>query len=233
MSGFSKRSDLTERIDDPSLPAADYAAAMADLEKANRALFATYPTFAFLRVATRGMRAFRLLDAGSGHGDYLRAIARWARARGIAATLTGVDLSPAATAAARAATPADLGITYITGDIFDHEPDPPPDFIVSSLFTHHLPDAAVERFIAWMETHAARGWHINDLHRHPLAWAGFRALSAVMRWHPIVRHDGAISVLRGFTAAELRARIAGAGVAPDAAKVRWHPLFRFGVDRMK
>lgn len=224
---------MTELIDDPGLPAADYAAAMADLEKVNRLLLAARPTFAFLRAATRGMQAFSLLDAGSGNGDYLRAIARYARARGIAATLTGIDLSPAATAAARAATPSDLGVTFVTGDVFDHAPDPRPDFIVSALFAHHLPDAAVKRFIAWMEAHAARGWHINDLHRHPLAWAGFRALSTAMRWHPIVRHDGAISVRRGFTAEELRARIAGAGVPPGAATVHWHPLFRYGVDRIR
>ena len=40
----------------------------------------------------RGRRSFRLLDVGSGHGDYLRAIARWAQQRGIEAQLTGIDL---------------------------------------------------------------------------------------------------------------------------------------------
>ena len=48
------------------------------------------------------MPAFRLLDVGFGHGDMLRAIARWARRRGIAVDLVGVDLNPKSEAAARA-----------------------------------------------------------------------------------------------------------------------------------
>lgn len=228
---FAERSALAELIDDPALPASDYAAAMADLAKVNRLLFANRPTFAFLRRATRGRRSFSLLDVGSGHGDYLRAIARWARRQGIDVRLTGIDLSPAATGAARAATPPELAIAFVTGDVFDYHPDVPPDFIVSSLFTHHLPDSTVERFIVWMEANAAAGWHINDLHRHPLAWAGFQMLSVLMRWHPIVRHDGAISVRRAFTRRDFEARLAAAGVSD--ARIRWHLPFRYSIDRLR
>lgn len=233
MKGFATRAALVERIDDPSLPAADYAAAMADLARVNRLLLANRPTFGFLARATRGMTGFRLLDVGSGHGDYLRAIARWARRRGLAAELAGIDLSPAATSAARAATPDTLGITFITGDIFDYVPPAPPDFVVSALFTHHLDDDAVTRFIAWMEAVAVRGWHINDLHRHPLAWAGFRLLSEIARWHPIVRHDGAVSVQRAFTRRDWLARLGAAGVPRHAADIAWYMPFRYCVERLR
>jgi SAM-dependent methyltransferase len=230
ITAFRARADLAELIDDPALPAADYAAAMADLARVNRLLLASRPTFAFLKRATEGRRVFSLLDVGSGHGDYLRAIAGWARRRGLEARLTGIDLSPAATAAARAATAGDLGIDFVTGDVFDYRPAEPPDLIVSALFTHHLPDALVERFLAWMERTARTGWHVNDLHRHPLAWAGFKALGAVMRWHPIVRHDGAVSVRRAFTRADWQARLTAAGVE---AEIRWRPMFRYCVERLR
>ena len=233
MTRFAARSSAAELIDDPALPAGDYAAAMADLARVNRLLFANRPTFAFLRRAVRGRQSFRLLDVGSGHGDYLRAIARWAQRRGIKAQLTGIDLSPAASAAARAATPPGLDIEFITGDVFDYRAEQPPDIIVSALFTHHLPDAGVERFIGWMEANARSAWHINDLHRHPLAWAGFRMLAALLRWHPIVRHDGAISVARGFTRRDWQARLAAAGIAPDTARIAWYLPFRYCVERLR
>jgi SAM-dependent methyltransferase len=231
VSGFDRRSRAPERIDDPALPAADMAAAMADLARVNRLLRAFAPTFAFLRRATRDGRPFTLLDVGCGHGDLLRAVAVWARRRGIEARLTGLDRSAAAVAAARAATPRDLGVTYLTGDVFDHRPDPPPDLITASLFLHHLSDGDVARYLRWAEATAGRGWHVNDLHRHPLARAGFRALSAVAGWHPIVRHDGAVSVMRGFSRAELAGALSAAGVS--GATVRWRPMFRWAVDRLR
>ena len=41
----------------------------------------------------------------------------------------------------------------------------PIDFVVSSLFTHHLSDAMIVRFLRWMEATARRGWLIYDLQR--------------------------------------------------------------------
>jgi 2-polyprenyl-3-methyl-5-hydroxy-6-metoxy-1,4-benzoquinol methylase len=231
MMGFPARANLAEYIDDPALPAADYAAAMAGLEMVNRVLHAYAPTFRFLKKATKGMASFRLIDAGSGHGDYLRAIARWARAKGIAADLIGVDLSPASKAAAEAATPAGLPIRYVTADIFEYEPAEPVDFVVSSLFTHHLSDWDVVRFVDWMEQHAERGWHINDLQRGRLAWLGFNILGWVLRWHPIVRHDGAISVRRAFTRDDWDYLLSVADAPRGLVTVRWWPLFRYAVEK--
>jgi hypothetical protein len=82
-----------------------------------------------------------------------------------------------------------------------------------------------------MDAAAQRGWFINDLHRHRLAWLGFRVLAGVLRWHPIVRHDGALSVRRAFVRADWTRLLAAAGV--EGAQVRWHVPFRWGVGRIK
>src|SRR5690606_29624219 len=103
------RARTEERMDDPSLPAADYAAVLADLAQVNRVTFAARPTLSFLARGLRGRDRFRLLDVGFGEGDMLRRIARWAARRGIAADLVGVDLNPNSAPAARAATPAGIG----------------------------------------------------------------------------------------------------------------------------
>ncbi|MBC7521057.1 MAG: methyltransferase domain-containing protein [Sandarakinorhabdus sp.] len=215
-------------MDADDLPAATYAALIADLARVNTVTLARPPTLRWLARATKGMDRFSLVDVGFGHGDMLRAIAYWARAQGKTAELTGIDLNPRSGPVAQAAS-AGLNIRYLTGDAAALAGRP--DFIICSLVAHHMTDPELIGFIRWMEATAVRGWFINDLHRHRVAWLGFRALAGVLRWHPIVRHDGALSVRRAFVRADWTRLLAAAGV--DAARVRWHLPFRWGVGRTK
>jgi 2-polyprenyl-3-methyl-5-hydroxy-6-metoxy-1,4-benzoquinol methylase len=221
---FARRAGLPEIMDDDALDAGTYAAVIGNLAEVNSLTRARPPTLAWLQAQTRGMKRFTLIDVGFGHGDMLRAIARWAKVQGISAELVGVDLNPRSAPVAQAATPDALGITYVTGRAQDL--GVAPDFIISSLVAHHMDDAELVGFIAWMQATALRGWLVNDLHRHWLAWAGFCALAALLRWHPIVAHDGALSVRRAFTRADWTRLLAQAGVAGN---VRWHLPFRWTV----
>jgi 2-polyprenyl-3-methyl-5-hydroxy-6-metoxy-1,4-benzoquinol methylase len=221
---FTHRAALPEIMDDDGLDPAAYAAVIADLARVNTITRARPPTLAWLQAQTAGLQHFTLVDVGFGHGDMLRAIARWAQHAGIAADLIGVDLNPRSAPVAQAATPAAMGITYVTGSAESLAIKP--DFIISSLVAHHMADAELAEFIRWMDGNAARGWLINDLHRHPIAWAGFRALAALLRWHPIVAHDGALSVRRAFTRRDWSRLLVQAGAV---ARVRWHIPFRWTV----
>jgi hypothetical protein len=65
---------------------------------------------------------------------------------------------------------------------------------------------------------------VSDIRRSWLAAAGIWLASWPLRFHPVSRHDGVVSVLRGFTRAELGAVVAAAvGVTP---RVRRHRGFR-------
>ncbi len=219
-------------MDTETVDAEDFRRCLADLATVNRVTFAHRPTLAFLRRAVRRRpgAGFRLLDVAYGHGDMTRAIRRWCDRRGIAAELSGVDLNPYSAIAARAATPESMRIDYRTGDVFDERPEPRPDYIVSSLFTHHLSDADVMRFLHWMDTTAVRGWLVNDLHRHRLPYEGFRMLSRAAGWHRFVQHDGPVSITRAFVPAEWRRLLAGAGVE---ARVRRVAPWRLCVERLR
>ncbi len=234
MRSFATRSDETELMDAADVAPADLAACLRDLATVNTVTRARPPTLRWLADATHAMvpgTAFTLLDVGYGEGDMLRAIHRWATRKGLRPRLIGVDLAPGSEAAARAATDPALGIDYRTGDVFAFDPAERIDFIVSSLVTHHLRDAEVGRFLMWMEDRAVRGWFVNDLRRHWLAFYGFAALARVMGWHRFVRHDGPVSVARSFVADEWERLLATAGIA-DATVAAAFP-FRLTVARLK
>ncbi len=230
MRRFAHRSTETEWMDTEPVPAEEFARCLGDLATVNRLTLAHRPTLAWLSGATRDVSAFSLLDVGYGHGDMLRAVARWAARHGKRAVLSGVDLDPSSALAARAATPPELAISYHTGDVFDFRPPAPPDFVISSLFTHHLRDAQVIEFLLWMEMVAARGWFVNDLHRHAVAYYGFGVLAALGRWHRFIGHDGRVSIARAFRADDWRRYLARADIA---AEVRRKWPFRICVSRIK
>jgi len=233
MTRFAQRSGQLEWMDTEDVSTADFAACLADLAAVNTMTLARQPTIAFMRRVARHMpgQALSVLDVGFGEGDMLRRVARWGARRGQRLELAGIDLDPSSTAAAIAATPPPMGIRYQTGDVFDLQQGEV-DVVISSLFTHHLTDDQVVAFLKWMEARTRRGWFINDLHRHPLAYYGFRALSAAARWHPMVQHDGPISVTRAFRRRDWITLLRRAGLDGVAA-VGWHMPFRFCVTRLK
>lgn len=229
LADLSRRSTAGELMDDPALDPAVYDRCIRDLATLNRVTLTHRPVLQWLAAAAPD-DGFSVLDVAYGDGDLLRAISRWAAKRGVAVRLGGIDLNPRSAAAARAATPAGMAIDYVTGDVFDFEPEVAPDFIVTSQFTHHLDDAALVRLLGWMDRHARRGWFITDLHRHAIPYYGFRYLARLAGWHRIVALDGTVSIARGFTAREWRARLDEAGLA---ARVGWRFPFRHAVARLK
>jgi SAM-dependent methyltransferase len=218
-------------MDDPGLDPAVYDRVLGDLARVNAWTLAARPTLGFLRRASRGMVAFRLLDVGFGHGDMLRRIAHWARRRGIAVDLVGVDLNANSAAAARAATPPGTPIDYRTGDF--HDVPGPFDFVVSSLVAHHMTDDELDAFIRFMEVNATHGWLINDLHRHSFAFHGFPLLARLIGAHRIVREDGRLSIARAFRPADWREILARAAVPDGAVRVSRCFPFRLCVERLR
>lgn len=208
---LSERLETQEMMDDPALPEPVYRAVLADLSKANWLTLAYRPTLEFLDRALKGRKSFTLLDVGFGHGDMLRKIAEWAEARGIEATLVGVDLNPRSQPAAREATPPEMPIVYHTGDYADFM-NTKWDFITSSLVAHHMTRAELLLFLQVMDSKAQIGWFVNDLHRHPVSYFSYPVLAQLAGLHRIVRMDGQTSIARSFRPEEWRKMLAETGV---------------------
>ena len=165
-----------------------------------------------------------IVDVGCGGGDLLRQIASWARRRGIAVELTGIDMNPYAARAAAESTPKEFNITWVTGNALEYRPEKPVDVVVSSLMAHHLEDEEIIALLRWMEATAQAGWYINDLERSERSCRMFSLADRIIRWHRFVGHDGPVSFRRAFLEEDWARLLAAAEVPPEAVTVEhWRP----------
>ncbi len=229
---FRVRAQLTELMDEPCAPDV-MRACLRDLAQVNRWFLGYRPTLNWLEsIEWPRPGPLRILDVGCGYGDALRRIETWARHRRKAVELTGLDLNPDTIAIASEASPPDSTIRWVAADVFAYG-GRPPHLIVSSLFTHHLPDEGVVRFLQWMERNAELGWFINDLSRAPIPYYLFRWFSRAARLHRFVQHDGPVSFRRAFVASDWRRLCAVAGLPPDQFEILNFKPARLCVSRRK
>jgi SAM-dependent methyltransferase len=232
---FTHRRDETEWLDRPDINPTELEHVLRDLASFNQTFLGHYPILRWLHraieAAPQGV-PLTVIDVGCGYGDLLRAIRRSSRRFKRDLNLVGIDLNPETIRIARAATePADR-IDFQVKNIFELGPTMPVDFIVSSLVTHHLSDFEISEFLRLMETVARRGWLIYDLQRHRFLYHFIGLTGRLAGLHPMVVHDGQISVARSLRRKEWKERIAAAGLSTADVSVRWF-LFRFLIGRLR
>jgi len=233
---FSHRSTQLEMMDDDSIGFEAFNACLRDLRRVNQWTFNYRPTMHWLAQVMKRRKTkapVSILDVGSGGGDMLRKIANRAAQIGAEVKLTGVDLNPWSKKTAEQMSAAFRQITFETSNIFSFDPARQDDYIISSLFTHHLTDGQLVEFMRWMDRHSRKGWFINDLHRHAIAYFFSKIAFKLLRLDRMVQNDGPISVARAFTRKEWIGFLVAAGIPPDQATVKWYFPFRYGVARWK
>jgi 2-polyprenyl-3-methyl-5-hydroxy-6-metoxy-1,4-benzoquinol methylase len=232
---FTHRRGEAEWLDGADLNPADLERVLRDLANFNQTFLGHYPLLRWLGHAVRASRngaPLTIVDVGCGYGDLLRAIRRWSRRRRLDLNLIGVDLNPETIRVARAATdPADR-IDFQAVNVFDLGSTTPIDLIISSLVTHHLSDHEITEFLRLMERTARRGWAICDLQRSRFLYHFIGLASRVARFHPMITHDGQLSVARSLRRAEWEQRIAEAGISSADASIHWF-MFRWLIGRLR
>jgi SAM-dependent methyltransferase len=207
----------TELLDDP---AADPGAVRRSLRHITRAnwWFGGVASLGWaLGRVTRGVAPgseLRLLDLGTGAGDLPLAARRWGARRGIRIVPTGLELSRVAASLARGA-----GVpTFVADAIAPPVRSGCVDIVLVSQLAHHLsPDGVVSLFEA--ANRVTRGAVIVlDLRRARFAGIAFRAGATLLRFDRVTRHDGLVSIRRGYTAPELRALARRAGVPATVSR---------------
>lgn len=231
---FTQRATQAEWLDSRAAKFEEFCDCLVAFARVNPFTRGHRLTLEFLDILLADLardRPLEVVDVGCGYGDTLRQIDAWAQQRGVEVSLTGLDLNPWSRVAASAVTASRRKIHWITTDVFDYDPPRGIDVVVSSLFTHRLPDPLVTRFLAWMEAHARLGWFVNDLHRHPLPYHVFRRVAKLAGLHPGVQHEGSLSIARAFVRADWHRLLDAAGIDPAQTEIQWRVPLRITVAR--
>ncbi|WP_373533043.1 methyltransferase domain-containing protein [Vampirovibrio sp.] len=229
LADYQTRSQLPEIMDDAQVRECDFLRAMAEIRWVNRYLNGTgciLTVFKRLCKKIPNDAPLRILDLGTASADIPKALVQWAKKSGRLLSITALDLHPVAVQAARQYVQNHPKITVVQGDAMRlSEQSGDYDFVISSMFLHHLDDDAAIQLLKSMAKKAQRGFVINDLQRHPLAWLGIRLLGWLTGKGKIFRYDSALSVKRAFTRKELESFCMRAGL-PEA-QVEHHFPFRW------
>lgn len=143
-----------------------------------------------------GINAARILDVGAGAGELLSQIRKWTPHGNH--RLVGVEISDVAVkeilAAGHDSVRADaLCLPFADGSF---------DYVFCSLFLHHLGDEAAVELLREMKRVASKRIFVIDLNRHPLAYYSYKFFGALVLQR-FTLEDGALSILRSFTAEEM------------------------------
>ncbi len=212
----------SEALDVPNCPADVARATLGDIVVSNT-LFGGRGAawFGLRRLLAAGVpqRPLTLLDVGAGSGDIARYLVRRAGRLGIAITPVGLDFHPTAASLCRACgTHAVIAhasaVPFGPGSV---------DFVLASQFLHHFASPSVVELLRSFMGLARIGVVVAEPRRTALAATGIRLAGRLLGFHPTTLHDGVLSVRRSFTAAELAALLAEAGVV---VPVHRRPGFR-------
>lgn len=216
---LSERSLKPERIDTGDYTAEEYRVFLRDIAFINR-FFGDGR--ALRRTLLHSMAKHRepfvsLLDVGCGSGELLLETARFGKRHGIRTRLFGIDLNPISAQIAHEKLAGIDSAAIVRADAFGLPfADGSFDYVISSLFFHHLTDDAAAKALAEMKRVSKQNVVIIDLHRHTAALFFYKILCTAFRISPLVRHDGSLSIKRAFKPNELREIAAAAGIAnPD------------------
>lgn len=148
-------------------------------------------------------KSYTILDVGCADGNMLREIALRARKAKIIIKLIGLDLNDLSLVIAKKKSLKFPEIEYLNQDVFTLE-NMDLDIVITTLTLHHFRDRDIPKFLHRFSEMASIGVVINDLQRSRLAYYLFRAFSVIFIKTYTAKHDGLISILRGFKKKELQ-----------------------------
>ena len=203
---FKRRSPELEFIDTGDYTAAEYDDCIGELQLVNRWMGDAHTLkHTLLRdVAAARLQRFSVLDVGAGSGELLRVAVTWARETNRTMRGVGLELNERSASAILQESHDFPEITSVRGDALRLPfANAEFDYVICSLFTHHFGNEQVIQILREMSRVASRRIIVIDLHRHPIAYLLYTTLGKLVLKNRLIRHDGALSILRSFKSQEL------------------------------
>lgn len=190
----------TEILDDPHVDPRIALRSMKDVERANNLFGGRRAALTELRPVLEKLHGrATLLDVGTGRGDIAWAARREAKTMGLDLETYGLDSSLPLLSHPHCKTQI-----VIRGDALALPlGNSCVDVVLASQILHHFTEPDSITVIRELNRVALSRVVISDLRRSFVAAAGLWLGSFPLRFDPVSRHDGVVSVMRGFLAFEL------------------------------
>jgi len=231
---LARRPPEPEVMDRGDLDPALHDAALAGLSRLNRwagTARMLWPPIASLARSAPG--PLELLDVAAGAGDVAVALLRRARAAGVPLHATALDRSATALAhAARRAAQQGVPLRLVQADGL--APGGLPlraDVVTCSLFLHHLDERQAVLFLRSLAAATRRLLLLGDLRRSAAGLLLAATASRLATRSPVVHADAPASVRNAYSASEVAALAARAGLLgaelrrafPQRLLLTWRP----------
>ena len=189
-----------EILDDPDVDPELVTRSLADVARSNSLFGGLSSAIDELKSALKEVpRQATLLDVGTGLGDIPCRAREVARESGIELTTVGLDSAIELARANRAALTLSVCGDALRLPFADHSVD----IVMCSQVLHHFEGADGLKLLREMNRVARVRVIVSDIRRSWIAAAGLWLASFPLRFHAVSRHDGVVSVMRGFTPEEL------------------------------
>lgn len=205
---FATRSYELERLDNGDYTPAEY-------RRWQREMWFIHRMFGELRALRRtlfrdiraaGDRSVSVLDVGAGSGELLRELAKWTAGR--KTFFVGAELNEEGARTINCSTLSAVQCDALRLP-FD---DDSFDYVICSLFLHHLGDDDAVSLLKEMSRLARKRIYAIDLNRQPIAYYLYKALGRVLLQR-FTLEDGALSILRSFSPTEMTEIAKAAGLS--------------------
>jgi 2-polyprenyl-3-methyl-5-hydroxy-6-metoxy-1,4-benzoquinol methylase len=229
VSGPARLTGVVERMDRPGVGEEDLRRTLMDLARINRTFGGTKIVLGHLRPwLSRLRQPIRMLDVGTGFADLPRAIVGWARREGIAVSIEGLDHHAEIRTLATQACADYPEIRIREGDALALPyPDQSFDIAFASQIIHHMEGEEPIRLLRELRRVARHDVLVSDLRRGTcpflVTWVALHLVSG----SPLIRHDGPLSIRRGFNPTEMLALANAAGW--KTPRVFRHAFFRLAL----
>ena len=225
MINLRQRSYQKELMDGNDIPFEAMAQTLKELNIVNTRLGGHAITISGVRHLIKDKEKVSICEIGCGGGDNLFAIYKYCLKKNIPASFIGIDINPECIAFAKQQY-TQLPCQWICSDyaLVNFENDRP-DIIFSSLFCHHFTNEELVAMLKWQQQNSRKGFFINDLHRHWLAYYLIKYITKFFSKSYLVKNDACLSVARSFTTEDWNQLFQQAGIKQYTINWRW--AFRF------
>lgn len=167
-----------------------------------------------------------ILDIGCGDGELLRQCADFGKQNNLDFELIGIDFNENILQYAEIQSEKYYNLKFKKVDVFSEEIlIPNCDIALCTLFLHHFNEDKIEVLLKGLLNKTSIGIIVNDLERSKQAFNLFKIVSHLFLKTKTARHDGLVSVARGFKKEELES--ISKNTPNQESEIQWRWAYRY------